>query len=346
MSKFNFSNNPLKDWHSDKNWNLLDATAKGFFAQIVLVASQTKPYGHFPSDEKKLKRLLGLPSKVFEKSDYDSYVAGDNDISRALKKYFDEKSDRFNISSGMLEVIEYSIDKQNLNISNEQIFRSYEAWLNYLWEHKWKPALSDLIFTIDAELTVEFPELCEKIGDYFVPIAYNIGMVHNNQTKEVQLKSEKTKKTRTKKKEVIFIEPEKLYLEYTSDFELSEDGLPFTLLDIEKHFNFKNVFKAFTVPLSEKEKHTIWDLGISLISGGSSNEQVTRKMQAVMAKALKEFGRDALMEAITKMSLIKEKQLNPQAYFFKLLRISREEEEKAKKQAESNIGVNRSLLRL
>lgn len=348
MSKyeFNFSNNPIKDWNSDQNWVLLDATAKGYFTQLVLTSSQTKPYGHFPNDEKKLKRMLGLPAKVFNKEDYDNYIGNQNETAKTLKKYFDANGNRFNLSVGMLESFEALMNEDKSKITEQELFCNYDLWLNYLWENKWKPSLfSELIVEIDAELTIHFPELCDKIGDYFIPIAYALGSVNNNANFfSENKKTIKTKeKVKSKEKTLPVVESEDLYFEISDDIEIKESGLTFLDFSINNVFTFKKVYKAFSIPLTEKEKHTIWDLGISLLAD-SNNKNSVKKAQAQMAKAMKDFGKEATVLAITKMSLTKDAKLNPTAYFFKLLNLEKENTEKVEADKNKNLGINNTLV--
>lgn len=347
MNRFNFSNNPIKDWYSNKNWESLDATAKGFFTQLVLLASQTRPYGHFSSDEKKLKRLFGLPSRVFMDNDYDEYKEGKNDLTKTLKKYFDEKQDRFNLSIGMIESLAFSLGDLDFTLTEMDLMRNYDLWLNLLWEKKWKPSLlDDLVLVIDAELTTIFPELSDKMGDYFIPIAYHLGMSQNNKSVSNQEKTrEKPKQTKKKEKVLTVVKSGNAYFNVASEDEIKEDLLMLDDLNYINIFNFKNVLKSLLTPLTDKEKETIWDLGIKLISS-SDKESDLIKGRKLMARAMKEFGKEMTVSAITKMSLIKEKQLNPQAYFFKLLNIEKEELAKLENKKKANIGANNTYISL
>lgn len=346
MSRFNFSNNPIKDWNSDQNWVLLDATSKGFFTQIVLLSSQSRPFGHFSSDEKKLKRLLGLPSRVFDIEDYKELIFDDKkEISKTIKKYFDENSNRFNLPVGLLESLESMMGENELVIEDRKLFQHYDLWINFLWEYKWKPALSTLMLTIDAELTLEFPELNDKIGDYFIPIAYNLGEASSNNSKKTVIETKKVKKAVSKNKALPFIVEENAYFDLSCDHEIKEEGLFLIELNLLKSFDFKNSYKCFTRPLSEKDKNTIWDLGVSLISNSQDEEDI-KKANKIMSKAIKEYGRELTIAVITKFSLSKEQKHNPQAYFFKLLKIEKAKEEKENQKGQMKVSANQTILAL
>lgn len=350
MHSFNFSNNPMKDWHTNQNWLLLDPTVKGFFTQIVLSSSQTKPYGHITSNERRIKRIIGIPHVENISEDiFRNFEPRKGDLQKTLKLYFDTNETK-GVSSAMLDGFSHLLGYEELtdNIDeniNYKIQHSYNMWTNFLWDKKWKKQLETLMFIIDDSLIESFPELEGKQGDYFVPIAYNIGFQNNNPN--VLNNNEKPKiSKRTKKKEKIEVIPmEDIYFELDHYLEIKENCLPLIDYDLNEVLSFKKVFKSLVRPLTEEDKSTIWDFGISLISISNDKKDIARA-RAIMAKAMKNYGKEAAITAITKMSLIKEKQLNPHAYFLKLLDIDKKENEAIENKTKSKIGSNNTFVLL
>lgn len=347
MHSFNFSNNPIKDWHTDQNWLLLDPTVKGFFTQIVLSSSQTKPYGHITSNEKKIKKIIGIPHiEVYSEDLLSEFSPKKGDLQKTLKSYFDINETK-GVSSAMLDGFSHLLGEEDLGENiNYKLQHNYNMWLNFLWEQKWKKQLKNLMFIIDDEMVSNFPELEGKNGDYFVPIAYNLGFQNNNPSVFNNNEKPNVAVKRSKKKEKIQIIPhEDIYFELDHYLEVKEDSLQFINYDLTDTLSYKHVYKSLVRPLTEEDKSTIWDFGISLISISNDKKDIARA-RSIMAKAMKNYGKEAAISAITKMSLIKEKQLNPHAYFLKLLDIDKKENEEIERKTKSKIGSNNTFVML
>lgn len=345
MHEFNFSNNPIKDWFSDQNFILLDPTAKGFFSQLVLSSSQTRPYGHITSNEKRIKKIIGIPHIELKDKDFSELKIKKNDTIKTLEHYFSDEQKK-SLSIGMLESLSHIMGEDEFLGKNEDFFflhNNYNYWLNFLWKYKWKSQLETVMLVIDEELIKQFPELENKIGDYFIPIAYNIGFQQNNNNVIDVKRASAVKKSKKTKNKIEIIAQENIYFSISYDTEIKEEGLVMLDYDHEKLINFKHIHKSFHTPLNEKEKTTIWDLGVQLIST-SNNDNDIKKSRSMMARAMKKYGKDETISAITKMSLVKEKQLDPYAYFIKLLEISKVENQKIDNKVSSKIGNEGSFV--
>ena len=329
MKDFNFSNNPIKDWLSDQEWNFYDPTVKGFFSQLLLFSSQTRPYGHITSDERKLRKILGIPYNNIDDHDFFNIEIKENDVSKTIKRYFEENK-KTGITASMMCSLSHSMNEEEFSTDHHpKIMQNYDFWTVYLWENKWKPELLKNISVIDDDMVSDMPELSSKIGDYFIPLGYHLGSFFSNNkisSKNSNEIKEKPKKRTRKVQSIPLIDAESLYCNIDDDNVFLIDSLNLFDFNVQDKLSFRSVFKALKMPLSEKEKETIWDLGISIVSVSKDKKDIERA-RGIIAKAMKNYGKEATIAAITKMSLVKDKQLNPHAYLIKLLELSKKETE-------------------
>lgn len=292
-----FSSNPIKDWSSANEWKTMDSTAKGFFSQLVLIASQNKPIGSISSDEKIWRKWLGLPAITFDDNDYDSFIPSSS-VEEELKKYFD-KNKNANISSGMLIALESIWDKEEIIFSSiKKVRMEYDSWINYLWDTRWKPMLLAAMCKIDVNLIDQFPELNEKIGDYFIPIAYGLSNVNKIVEKSLSETVKKTTKRRSKKDSLPNIFETEVF-QNINENDLSHEGLLWLNHNNEPLQDIGKILKLWLKPISTEKRKTMWDLGISLLSEGASDKA---KAHGLINKLIKQYGEEKVSRAILDLS--------------------------------------------
>lgn len=292
-----FSSNPIKDWSSSNEWKSMDSTAKGFFSQLVLIASQNKPVGFLPADDKMWRKWLGLPAKTFDENDYENFQPSSN-IENELKKYFDTNKNP-SISCAMLDALESIWEQEEISFSSiKKVRMEYDSWVNHLWDTRWKPMLLTAMHIIDVELVDQFPDLNDKIGNYFVPIAYGLSNVNKVVEKTLAETSKKITKRRSKKEALPSIFDIEAYNNIDNN-DVSYDGILWLDQTTDPLKDIGKVLKLWLKPISQEKRKTMWDLGISLLSGNVSEEP---KARAFISKLVKQHGEEKVSRAISDLA--------------------------------------------
>lgn len=292
-----FSSNPIKDWSSSNEWKSMDSTAKGFFSQLVLIASQNKPVGFLPADDKMWRKWLGLPAKTFDDNDYEDFIPS-SDIADELKKYFD-KNKNSNISGAMLDALESIWEQEDISFSSiKKVRMQYDSWVNYLWDTRWKPMLLSAMHIINVDLVDQFPDLNEKIGHYFIPIAFGLSNVNKVVEKTLSETSKKTTKRKSKKEALPNIFEVNAF-NNTDNNDVSYDGLLWLDQNTDSLKDIGKVLKLWLKPLSQEKRKTMWDLGINLLSNNISEEP---KARAFISKLVKQYGEEKVSRAISDLA--------------------------------------------
>ena len=312
MDNINVSFTPLKDWNSLPEWKAMDPTLKGFFSQLLLIASFNKPVGYIPDDDKMWRKWLGIPNKTFDEQDYEDFNVNQNDVAKTIKKYFDsDTSKSVGISSAMLDALESIWDEDDSFFKKRNARLSYDSWINYLWIYQWKPALENCLVKIDVKLRIQFEEF-EGYEGYFFPLAYsmaNIGkevaVIHKN-------KEPAKKNTRKKGKKVSLPLPNILEVEAFTMDDIGHDGLLWLNNDNSPLTDLNKVLRLWRTPISPQKRKNIWEIGVSCLESSPSNYG---KARAFLGKMIKKFSEEKVARTVAELARRPSMGLDPYALF-------------------------------
>lgn len=118
----------------------MDASARGFHTQLLLIAAQQRPLGTLPDDDAQWRRWLGLPEA-------------------ALRRFQRRAMDPASV----------------LGAHGAQGEAGADQWLDQLWTTRWRPMLEDAWRVVDAELVTAHPHLKGAEGQRFCAVAMLLG---------------------------------------------------------------------------------------------------------------------------------------------------------------------------
>lgn len=312
MDDINVSFTPLKDWNSLPEWKAMDPTLKGFFSQLLLVASFNKPAGYIPDDDKLWRKWLGIPSKTFDEQDYNNFEVEKSEVAKTIKKYFDtDNSKNIGISSAMLEALE-SIWDEDESLPNKKKARlSYDSWINYLWCYQWKPALEKCLVKIDVKLRIQFEEF-EGYEGFFFPLAYSMANIGKEVSVMHKAQEKPKKNTRKKGKKTSLPLPNILEVEALTMDDIGYDGLLWLNADNSPLTDLTKVLRVWRTPISSQKRKNIWDIGVACLENSPSNYG---KARAFLGKMIKKFSEEKVSRTVAEMARKPSMGLDPYALF-------------------------------
>lgn len=266
----------------------MDASARGFHTQLLLIAAQRRPAGTLPTDEAQWRRWVGLPESDGEENETEGSV---------------------------MALMQQSLGPPSLALALQAPsgqWRSHQGrWLEHLWHSRWKPMLMEAWAVVDAELVAEHPHLRGAEGQYFCPLALALGQVALPSREVVTgtqapvIPSAPVKKARASRKKTT----------------APSDPLLAQLLalspDIGPLHDTRHVLKCFqTVPLPE-QRQTLWDLAVRVLA---QSPEEARQVRSYLGKLITQYGEQSVAKAVGEVSVKAIAPADAKAYLMGVLR--------------------------
>lgn len=272
LSLMNTSIAPL--WLSDPAWLAMDATSRGFHAQLILVAARRKPAGALPDDDTQIRKWLGLPTK--------SPAQGKN--RKSLAKLPEGALATF--LSGALNapgMVEMGDDPDRLSL--------------FLWEHYWKPAVMSAWQKIDADLIDEHPNLEKQAGGWYNAIAHAIS--NGGASTESAKPAPARKAKRSKSKEITLSWGSQL--DITS--EPANQGLVHGGFSLAALMDSKEVLSRWFPEAEEASRKSMWEIGVDCLAGANASPNEKQKARGLLGKHIKQYGEGPVAKAVATLAM-------------------------------------------
>jgi hypothetical protein len=290
---------------ADPAWLGMDATARGFHVQLLVVAAQRKPAGTLGSNEATLRRYIGLPSNPPKKPHSTRAVGGEDAQAKAISKLL------VGADANIATLLGAWWAAAGEETAPEDGARSLEAWQEHLWQTRWRPMVMAGWQRIDESLIDEHPRLAKSLGGYYSAIAESWSRLQ--EPGEAAGKTANApKKARVKRLDGVKITPVAIG---PDDTEMAWMGQ-----DVNRWHNPDDVLGRWRMPLDEDTKKSLWDVGVGALAGTGASPTDRARAKALLGKLIKSHGEERVAEAVANLSTRPIQPADPGAFLAGLLR--------------------------
>lgn len=310
---------PLHAWGSDPSWLAMDASARGFHAQLMLVAVRQKPAGYLPDDDVLWRRWLGLPPAWPATSGGVSAQDGGTDaMGKALRRFFDEPSRKgHGLAEGMLDALRTVWAPSNDGAADAALARgAYERWIDHLWTTRWKPMVLTAWQRVDADLIQAYPTLAGKEGGFWSPLAAALmgtsapapDVAHTpvapppfvEPTAKTSGKAVRAGKARASK---VLDDPLPSPMQTPGVLghgDVGPLGAWWLSADTSSWRDLSKVVRHWRAPLSSERRRSLWDVGVSCLAVDLADQKQARTF---LGKLIRQYGEETVAKAVAELSM-------------------------------------------
>lgn len=272
-------------WAGDAAWLGMDASARGFHTQLLLMAAQRQPLGTLPDQDAQWRRWLGLPEMTRLQAVGEARLHT-GPLSEGLALAAQAPGAPWQAQSGDL--------------------------IEQLWTTRWKPMLMEAWQRVDAALIRAYPHLAGAEGLLFCSTAFDLARLANASTPAAPSRTTRgeapagVKRVTARKKKSAPAHDDPLLaqlLTMTPDTSLLSDS--------------DHVLKCFQVTPLPEQRQTLWELGIQLLS---STPAEARTVRAFLGRLIREHGEQAVAKAVGELSVKSIRPADPKSYLLGVLK--------------------------
>lgn len=268
-------------WLSDPAWQAMDATARGFHSQLLLLAARRRPAGTLPDDDKLMRRWLGIPQKAA--------TIKEDKIPQSWGKAFS--------GQGLPAVVIGTIAQIN-EVGEDPALIDPDALTIWLWENRWKPMVLAGWERIDAEAIERDPRMEKMAGGWFNSTAFHLS---REVPGEATISTVPAAPARKSKKKTIIVAPWVDQLGANGD--AANEGLVSLQVKNDGWRDTKAVLSRWRADVDEAAKKTMWDIGVMCLVGPEASSTEKSKARGVLGKYIKQYGEEAVGKAVSSLAM-------------------------------------------
>ena len=283
-------NTPLAaSWLADPAWLGMEPTARGFHAQLLLLAAQQKKHpGCLPDKDLQWRKWLGLPLKTPESD------------TPALPKQWAKAFSTTPFPDALVHLTQAQVEGEEPDIF------AMEQVLSWLWEHRWKPSILASWQKIDATLIEQHPEWAELEGYWFHPLALRMSAPDKvfeviAEVKPKGAKSAKKTARSSSKRVVVAIEHWNDQIDISG--EAANEGLIQLDGDYEGWRDPDIVMSKWFTAIDQETRKSLWEVGVTCLVGPNPLPKDERNARSVLGKHIKKYGEEKVAKAISSLSV-------------------------------------------
>lgn len=268
-------------WLSDPAWQAMDATARGFHTQLLLLAARRRPAGTIPDDDKLMRRWLGIPQKTAKLNEAQA--------SKAWTRAFSEQ--------GMPGVAVEAIAQAN-ETGDRPDAVDPDALTVWLWENRWKPMVLAGWERIDQAAIDLDPRMEKVAGGWFNATAFHLSREVPGEGLATAVPAAPARKSR---KKVVVVAP---WVEHLGiDGDAANEGLASLHVKINAWRDPAAVLSKWRADVDEAAKKTMWDIGVMCLVGQDASATEKSKARGVLGKYIKQYGEEAVGKAVSSLAM-------------------------------------------
>jgi len=155
------SSPPLaSQWAGDAAWQAMDASARAFHTQLMLIAAQGEPAGTLVDDDARWRRWVGVP----EAADEEPASSMDQAVSRLMTHSL-KTGQGLNVPEALVLALHPQAKSWREGQGN---------WMDHLWRQRWKPMLLAAWPVITRATVAKHPHLAGCEGLRFCEMAMRL----------------------------------------------------------------------------------------------------------------------------------------------------------------------------
>lgn len=277
---------PLLAILADPAWLTMDATARGYHIQLLLVAAQRTPAGTLPGHEATLRRYLGLGSARVK-------AVAPSQQPQALAKFVNETTSPL---AGLLGAWWLAAEDRPAPIEAEH---QAEAWAEHLWLTRWRPMVMEGWQEVDDTLIAQFPYLERARGGYYSAVAAGLASVGSLALATGPVAGKGAKKTKNQKRSP----GQSGSLTQTRPNPFEDPALLVQGHDVSRWHDEKEVFSRWQLPMDDNAKRSLWDLGVAALTGPEATTTDKSRAKALLGKLIRLHGEAKVGEAVGALAI-------------------------------------------
>ncbi len=263
----------------DATWLEMDPSARGFHAQLLLVSAQKRPQWTIPDNGAWVRRIIGLPAIP--------KPAMATDIDDSVRKLL-RNSLGFGRSKGVPESLVIGLA--------EKLPAACDGWLEWLWNERWWPMLTNAWPLVDGGAIRRFPALDKVVGRRYCEMA----MIAQEETRSDE--SALAKPGRRKRTVKVGTAP-------TDELSAGEGSLQ--ACDTSALRDIDYVARCFDAMAEPEQRETMWQMGTTLLSGCGMDKAQAR---AFLGGLIKKHGESEVAKAVATLSVRPTASADPRAF--------------------------------
>lgn len=291
-------------WAGDAAWLGMDASARGFHTQLLLIAAQRQPVGSLPDDDEQWRRWLGLPEAEVER---EPKIMGADEAAAGLMGRSLRKGREMGVPDSLVLALH----------PRAQHWRDNQGqWMEHLWNTRWKPMLMEAWKPINSQVVSKYPHLKGALGLRFCPMALALSELAGLPADQAAME---TLVGRPHQADSISAGPPSAPKKAKK--REGVDPLLAQLLaltpDIGPLHDTDHVLKCFrAVPLPE-QRQTLWDLGVRVLA---TSPQEAKSARSFLSGLIRKYGEQAVAKAVGDVAVKAIAPADAKAYMVGVLR--------------------------
>lgn len=271
-------------WLSDPSWLAMDATARGFHTQLLLLAARRKPAGTLPDDDLLWRKWLGLPIKIASVKEAQ--------LPKAWLKACGDQG----MPGVLLDAMSHIIEGHSAPGSMEP-----DVLMDWLWTTRWKPMILAAWERVDETRVGADPRLNTALGGWIHPLA--VAMARGNGAEMETLQATAASKPTRKPKKGALPPPSSWDTQLDVHGEAANAGLRHLDLSVEDLRDPKTVLAKWRPDIDSDSRKSMWEMGVDCLVGVKASSAEKGKARGILGKYIKQYGEEAVAKAVGQMAV-------------------------------------------
>ena len=267
-------------WLSDPAWLAMDATARGFHVQLLLLAARRRPAGTLPDDDLLWRRYLGLPTKIKPVKTTQTSMWAKTVSETGLPDIFLSTLRQLMESDTKVPV---PCDPDDLAL--------------WLWQYRWKPMVLAGWEKIDAGMVEIDYRLAGVEGGWLSRLSKTLSK--DTVENAIQTANPTTRKPGLSAR----MDATHWGNQVAQSGDAANAGLLHLTTELGVLRNVDSVLAKWRAETTQETRQTLWDVGVGCLAGTTSTSTQQRNARSILGKHIKQYGEEVVAKAVARMAM-------------------------------------------